>query len=111
MATARHPLSAVAAGTVLSRGLVTGCGGDDGRAGAEATRQDRPRASASTTRLARYPGEAIPGLAPIGGGRNLVLPAEARLLDTGRGYATRGTGVNEPVSVIDRSTGTGGSPP
>ncbi|WP_314221841.1 PQQ-binding-like beta-propeller repeat protein [Streptomyces zaehneri] len=280
MATARHPLSAFAAGTVLSLGLVTGCGGeDDGRAGAQATGQDRPRASASAARQARYPGETIPGLAtkpawslarqsdgsrrcageaalpadrqtetgtcvvgdafllvedlsdpvadgeterqtarflahlydaatgkerrsfavtcaydpdgdaprpaarvqvgtwqdgspavlirdcedttegglgntaattvytmyapsgaklgssaytgeeraalpvvrghvllpgdvhddrtlaPIGGGRNLVLPAETEPLDTGRGYATRGTGVNEPVSVTDQSTG------
>ncbi|WP_406007702.1 PQQ-like beta-propeller repeat protein [Streptomyces sp. NBC_00637] len=63
MATARHSLSAVAAGTVLSLGLITGCGGDDdSRSGAEATGQNRPRASAPADRQAGYPGEAIPGL-------------------------------------------------
>ncbi|WP_093773972.1 PQQ-binding-like beta-propeller repeat protein [Streptomyces sp. yr375] len=44
-------------------------------------------------------------LAPIGGGRNLVLPADAEPLDTGQGYATRGDGVNEPLSVLDQGTG------
>ncbi|MFF3207515.1 PQQ-binding-like beta-propeller repeat protein [Streptomyces sp. NPDC002962] len=47
-------------------------------------------------------------LAPIGGGRNLVLPAklaESEPLGTGQGYATVGDGRNGPLSVIDRSTG------
>ncbi|MET7649681.1 MULTISPECIES: PQQ-binding-like beta-propeller repeat protein [unclassified Streptomyces] len=47
-------------------------------------------------------------LAPIGGGKDLVLPAklaEADVLGTGQGYTTEGDGRNEPISVIDRSTG------
>ncbi|WP_327316709.1 outer membrane protein assembly factor BamB family protein [Streptomyces sp. NBC_01235] len=63
MATPRHFLPACAAGTVMSLGLLTGCGGGDGPADPEATGQARPRASASTAPQARYPGEPIPGLA------------------------------------------------
>ncbi|MFJ1808688.1 MULTISPECIES: PQQ-binding-like beta-propeller repeat protein [unclassified Streptomyces] len=47
-------------------------------------------------------------LAPIGGGKDLVLPAkfaEADPVGTGQGYTVEGDGRNEPLSVIDRSTG------
>ncbi|QJT03001.1 hypothetical protein G9272_24205 [Streptomyces asoensis] len=47
-------------------------------------------------------------LAPVGGGKDLVLPAnlaEADPIGTGQGYAIEGDGRNEPVSVIDRGTG------
>ncbi|MFI5796800.1 PQQ-binding-like beta-propeller repeat protein [Streptomyces sp. NPDC051677] len=47
-------------------------------------------------------------LAPLGGGKNLVLPAKlakADAIGAGQGYTTEGDGRNEPVSVIDRSTG------
>ncbi|MGW2614702.1 outer membrane protein assembly factor BamB family protein [Streptomyces sp. NPDC001500] len=47
-------------------------------------------------------------LAPLGGGKNLVLPAKlakAAPLGAGQGYGTEGDGRNEPVAVIDRATG------
>ncbi|WP_149825775.1 PQQ-binding-like beta-propeller repeat protein [Streptomyces tailanensis] len=46
--------------------------------------------------------------APIGGGKELVLPAEfaeQTVIGTGQGYVTEGDGVYDPVSVIDRNTG------
>lgn len=47
-------------------------------------------------------------LAPIGGGKDLVLPAKlaaAEPLGTGQGYVPEGDGVNEPLKMIDRGTG------
>ncbi|MFF1543688.1 hypothetical protein [Streptomyces sp. NPDC058291] len=47
-------------------------------------------------------------LAPIGGGKNLVLPAKlaaAEPLGTGEGCVPEGDGVNEPLKMIDRGTG------
>ncbi|MEU5244348.1 PQQ-binding-like beta-propeller repeat protein [Streptomyces asoensis] len=47
-------------------------------------------------------------LAPVGGGKNLVLPAklaEDTPLGTGQGFAVEGDGRNEPVVVFDRATG------
>ncbi|HSY00053.1 MAG TPA: hypothetical protein VLG91_22130, partial [Streptomyces sp.] len=53
------------AGTVLSLGLVTGCGGGDGDAETGTKATGRPKASASAAEAGRpvYKGEPIPGLA------------------------------------------------
>ena len=34
-----------------------------------------------------------------------LLYRYAECIDTGQGYATRGDGVNEPLSVLDQGTG------
>ncbi|MEU2582827.1 PQQ-binding-like beta-propeller repeat protein [Streptomyces avermitilis] len=55
---------ALVAGTVMSLGLVAGCGGGDGSAGAHATKQAGPKASASAgSKGPVYKGDRVPGLA------------------------------------------------
>ncbi|MFJ9020941.1 PQQ-binding-like beta-propeller repeat protein [Streptomyces sp. NPDC102259] len=56
------PRTALITGTVLSLGLLTGCGGGDESAGTDATGSASPDASATTAKSPAYPGDPIPGL-------------------------------------------------